>query len=193
MPAGGECGGLLCNGGLAVLAWFAAAPDASLFHDWQAQWAWKNIALAIVVTQRGFLFALPAGLLLLTSWRTRFFRDGAGWKMPFLGELLLYAAMPTFHIHTFLALSFFLGVLLIARVSAKKQIAQLIGAAFIPAAVLAYLTVGMFKTNAEPMLEDMGQLEEVIIDNWIIDTFYCEKEDVEYAEELGLKYKVLGT
>ena len=151
--------GLLCNGGLAVLAWFAAAPDASLFHDWQAQWAWKNIALAIVVTQRGFLFALPAGLLLLTSWRTRFFRDGAGWKMPFLGELLLYAAMPTFHIHTFLALSFFLGVLLIARVSAKKQIAQLIGAAFIPAAVLAYLTVGMFKTNAEPMLEDMGQLE----------------------------------
>jgi MFS superfamily sulfate permease-like transporter len=34
--------------------------------------------------------------------------------MPFLGELLLYAAMPTFHIHTFLALSFFLGVLLIA-------------------------------------------------------------------------------
>jgi hypothetical protein len=151
--------GLLCNGGLAVLAWFAAAPDASLFQDWQAQWAWKNIALSIVVTQRGFLFALPAGLLLLTSWRTRFFRDGEGWKMPFLGELLLYAAMPTFHIHTFLALSFFLGVLLIARTGARKQIAQLIGAAFIPATLLAYLTVGMFKTNAEPVWEDMGQFE----------------------------------
>ncbi len=151
--------GLLCNGGLAVLAWFASAPDASLFHDWQAQWAWKNIALSILVTQRGFLFALPAGLLLLTSWRTRFFRDGEGWKMPFHGELLLYAAMPTFHIHTFLALSFFLCVLLIARTAARKQIVRLIGAALIPATILSYLTVGMFKTNAEPMWEDMGQFE----------------------------------
>ena len=39
----------------------------------------------------------------------------------------------------------------------------------------------------------LGGLEEVVIDNWIIDTFYCEKEDVEYAKELGLKYRVLGT
>ena len=44
----------------------------------------------------------------------------------------------------------------------------------------------------EEEVEDMGQLEEVIIDNWVIDTFYCEKADVDYAKELGLKYKVLG-
>ena len=34
-------------------------------------------------------------------------------------------------------------------------------------------------------------LEEAVIDNWVIDTFYCEEYDVEYAKELGLKYKVL--
>lgn len=45
----------------------------------------------------------------------------------------------------------------------------------------------------EEEVETIGQLEEVVIDNWIIDTFYCEKEDVEYAKELGLKYRVLGT
>ena len=151
--------GLICNGGLAALACFAAAPEASLFQDWQAAWAWKNFALSILVTQRGFLFALPAGLLLLTSWRTRFIRDGTGWKMPFAGELLLYAAMPIFHIHTFLALSFILGALLIARDAARPGIASLLAAAFVPATVLCYLTLGMFKTNAEPRWESMSQFE----------------------------------
>ena len=151
--------GVLCNGGLAALACFAAAPDVSLIQDWQATWAWKNFALSILVTQRGFLFALPAGLLLLTSWRTRFFRDGDGWKMPFPGELLLYAAMPIFHIHTFLALSFIVGTLFISHPAARAQITRLIAAAFIPATALCYLTVGMFRTNAEPRWEDMSQSE----------------------------------
>jgi len=43
----------------------------------------------------------------------------------------------------------------------------------------------------EEEVEEQG-LEEVVIDNWIIDTFYCEEYDVEYAKELGLKYKVMG-
>ena len=151
--------GFLCNGGLAALACIAATQDVPLFHDWQAGWAWKNIPLSILVTQRGFLFALPAGLLLLTSWRTRFFRDGDGWKMPFPGELLLYAAMPVFHLHTFLVLSFVLGVIFVTRAPERARAARLIGAAFIPATVLCYLTLGMFKTNAEPMGQDTGQSE----------------------------------
>jgi hypothetical protein len=151
--------GFLCNGGLAALAWFASGPDLPLFRDYQAEWAWKSLPLSILVTQRGFLFALPAGLLLLTSWRTRFFQDGKGWSMPFLGELLLYAAMPFFHLHTFLALSFLLAAFLIARPAARLQVARLIAAAFLPATALLYLTVGMFKTNAEPMWEDMSQFE----------------------------------
>jgi len=32
---------------------------------------------------------------------------------------------------------------------------------------------------------------EVIIDNWIVDTFYCDNEMVEQAKALGLKYKVV--
>ncbi len=149
--------GFLFNGGLAALAIFST--DAPFFHDHQAGWAWKSLPLAILVTQRGFLFALPAGLLLLTSWRTRFFRDGGGWKMPLPGELLLYAAMPIFHLHTFLALSFVLGALLIARPAARAHITRLTAAAFLPATALCYLTIGMFKTNAEPRWTDMSQFE----------------------------------
>jgi hypothetical protein len=42
--------------------------------------------------------------------------------------------------------------------------------------------------------EDLGgynTLEEVVIDNWIVDTCYGPKEEAEYAEELGLKYEAL--
>jgi hypothetical protein len=151
--------GFLCSGGLAAFACFASGPDLPFFRDYQAEWAWKNLPLAILVTQRGFLFALPAGLLLLTSWRTRFFHGGKGWKMPFLGELLLYAGMPFFHLHTFLALSFLLAAFLIARPAARPQVARLIASAFLPATALLYLTVGMLKTNAEPMWEDTSQFE----------------------------------
>ena len=61
------------------------------------------------VTQRGLLYAIPAGLLLLWSWRERFFRIGERNRhrtpLPFWVELALYASMPLFHFHTFLALS----------------------------------------------------------------------------------------
>ena len=36
---------------------------------------------------------LPAGLLLLSSWRSRFFDREDGWRLPFWIELLFYAAI----------------------------------------------------------------------------------------------------
>ena len=147
------------NGGFAGFACLFTGPGQAFFQDYQADWAWKNLPLAVLVTQRGFHFALPAGLLLLSSWRSRFFPGGKGWKLPFGGELLLYAAMPFFHLHTFLALSFMLAAFFVARAPARKQIAGLAAAAFIPATLLVYLTVGMFQTNAEPMWQDMSQFE----------------------------------
>jgi len=148
----------LFSGGLAGLACAASGPDLPFFRDYQSEWAWKNLPLAILVTQRGFLFALPAGLLLLGSWRARLFgRDG--WRLPFAGELLLYASMPAFHLHTFLVLSFMLAAFFVAHQPARARIAGLVAAAFIPATALAYLSVGMFKTNAEPLWQDMTQFE----------------------------------
>ncbi len=61
--------GFLFSGGLAGFAWL----KTGVFLDYQKDLAWKNLALAVFVTQRGFLFALPAGLVLLTYWRERFF------------------------------------------------------------------------------------------------------------------------
>ncbi len=155
--------GFLCNGGLLAFAAFTAGGHEPIFQDYAGNlkfdWAWKSLPLSILVTQRGFLFALPAGLLLLTSWRTRWLREDGGWRLPFAGELLLYAAMPVFHVHTFLALSLMLLAFWIARRTQRWSIATLVAAAFLPATVLVWLTVGMFKANAEPTWSDMSQFE----------------------------------
>src|SRR5213078_4135123 len=39
--------------------------------------AWKSIALSMLVTQRGWLYAIPAGLVLLWHWRAKFFSQQA--------------------------------------------------------------------------------------------------------------------
>ncbi len=66
--------------------------------------SWLNLFLALFVTQRGFLFALPAGLLLLLSWRERILRR-SGPGLPVWVEGLLWGLLPLFHLHSFLFVS----------------------------------------------------------------------------------------
>ena len=94
--------GLLFNGGLAfTLFWNGAMPPEII--------EWKNLFLSLFVTQREFLFALPAGLLLIDSWRRRWNANRERRPLPLWIEWTLYAAMPIFHPHTFLFLSALLG------------------------------------------------------------------------------------
>ena len=66
--------GFLFAGGLAGfdLLW------SGVLKDYQMALAWKPLPTAIFLTQRGFLFALPAGLVLLAHWRGKFFPVAAG-------------------------------------------------------------------------------------------------------------------
>src|SRR5438270_12302355 len=108
--------GFLFNGGLAGFQFLRNFK----FVDYQDvnNIAWKSIPLTMFVTQRGLLYAIPAGLLLLWHWREKYFRSGgdrhrAG-PLPFWVELSLYASMPLFHVHTFMALSIVLACFFIA-------------------------------------------------------------------------------
>src|ERR1700736_4837749 len=125
------------------------------------------------VTQRGLLYAIPAGLLLLWHWREKFFGKepasgniDAGQKdssatesipaelvrrsrpghLPFWVELILYGSMPLFHVHTFLALSvvlFFLFAL--GDLERRIYIGTLVSAAFIPATFFVWLITDHFR------------------------------------------------
>jgi hypothetical protein len=164
--------GFLFNGGVAgfqILNFFNSSTFRK-FADYQGvpAVAWKSIPLSMLVTQRGLLYAIPAGLLLLWHWREKFFQGAAASQpptgknggsetaapsstgpLPFWVELALYASMPLFHVHTFLALS---GVLVLLAAmgdgAMRKHIALLIISALVPAAFFVWLITDHFHAGS---------------------------------------------
>src|SRR6266480_3686268 len=151
--------GFLFNGGIAGFQFFKTFK----FLDYQGTAAdvahrpiaWKSIALSMLVTQRGWLYAIPAGLLLLWNWREKFFSQSsvAGGvdpgspavaeaaaqpaavnahghskgPLPWWVEFSIYASMPLFHLHTFIALTIVLVVgLFFERATELKFIVNLV-------------------------------------------------------------------
>jgi len=128
----------LFNGGLAGFLLFQTLQIA----DFQAELAWKNFFLSMLVTQRGLLYALPCGLFLLCAWREDFFRSGSG--VPGWIAFLLYATMPLFNVHAFLFLSLVLAAAFVLRPHARRSLLAFVGSAVIPASVAMYFVTGGF-------------------------------------------------
>src|ERR1700730_4982340 len=170
--------GFLFNGGVVgfqILNFFIPSPFCK-FIDYQGvnTVAWKSIPLSMLVTQRGLLYAIPAGLLLLCYWREKFFRSkavaGVGdlgqsetraaavspegfWSgysnLPFWVELSLYASMPLFHVHTFLALSIVLAcMLIIGKARMRRHIVTLLASSFLPATFFVWLITDHFQAGS---------------------------------------------
>lgn len=118
------------------------------FFDYQGDKtiAWKSVPLTMFVTQRGLLYAVPAGLLLLWQWRCRYFRKvDEQPPLPFWVEVALYATMPLFHVHTFLALSIVLAALFICgNPTGRGQLVSLVAASLLPASALVYVITDHF-------------------------------------------------
>jgi hypothetical protein len=143
----------LFNGGIAGFEFFRALKI--LDYQDSKTIAWKSIALSMFLTQRGLLYAIPAGLLLLYQWRARFFArsdqakpDLARPPLPFWVECSLYASMPLFHLHTFMALSILLSFwFLVGRPAIRKQLLLLAGCALLPATFFVWLVTDQFRAR----------------------------------------------
>lgn len=153
--------GFLFNGGIAG---FQLLQSFKLL-DYQGDKtiAWKSLPLSMFVTQRGLLYALPAGLLLLYHWRAKHFAPegddsgsaGAGKSrggqpaLPFWIELALYATMPLFHLHTFMALSIVAAFFfLIGDNVVRKRLGVLVGAALLPATFFVWSITDHFQARS---------------------------------------------
>jgi hypothetical protein len=204
--------GFLFNGGIAGFEFLKTLK----FLDYQGgnKIVWKSIPLSMFVTQRGWLYAIPAALVLLWHWREKYFRetpavptrrdlsppgassaeadasarsakpdateaqppvatDEAGRStavnargntqgpLPFWVELSLYASMPLFHVHTFIALTIVLLIALFferltlpkifSDAPIRRHAAMLLGAALIPATFFVWLVTDQF--HAKSMLK----------------------------------------
>lgn len=127
----------LFNGGLAGFDFFSTWK----FEDYQSQLAWKNIFLSMFVTQRGLLYAIPAGLALLISWRSRI--EGTTGKVPLWMEVLIYGTLPLFSVHAFLFFSLLLAAGIFLPVL-RFHAVRVAGAALIPATVCMMLATAFF-------------------------------------------------
>jgi hypothetical protein len=157
--------GFLFNGGLAGFEFLRNLT----FADYQDvnNIAWKSIPLTMFVTQRGLLYAIPAGLILLWHWREKYFRrsqrdQSASAKgqsnasaartsdpLPFWVELSLYASMPLFHVHTFIALSIVLVCLFVAGdPQVRGHVLTVLLSALIPATFFVWLISDHFQAGS---------------------------------------------
>ncbi len=178
--------GFLFNGGIAGFQFLKTLK----FLDYQGgnKIAWKSIPLSMFVTQRGWLYAIPAALVLLWHWREKYFRntpiargDDPGvpaavtasghnapaavnasgntkGPLPFWLELSVYASMPLFHVHTFIALTIVLLIaLLFERVAwpkifsdapIRRHAVGLLSAALIPATFFVWIVTDQFRAKS---------------------------------------------
>ncbi len=110
--------------------------------------AWKNLFLSVLLTQRGFLFALPAGLVILHRGFEACFRS-----RPLTASQLwlygwLWGILPFFHLHTFLAVSLLLGLWALLQKKVRDLLPMAVGAAFVAVPFLLYSTNFMAATGA---------------------------------------------
>jgi hypothetical protein len=181
----------LFNGGVAgfpVLKTFA-------FLDYQGvpSIAWKSLPLAMFVTQRGLLYALPVGLLLLYQWRAKFFPEyveparlraeertdntGSGERrapLPLWLELSFYATLPLYHAHTFMALSVVLAFLFVlGNKGGRRHAITLVLLAVLPATFCVWITTDYFHASSfikwQPgWVQQQGDFAMPFIQFWIV-------------------------
>jgi len=147
--------GFLFSGGTAGFSFFSDLWDSfrEFLHtghfafgicDYQFDEAWKNIALAMFLTQRGLLYAIPAGLFLLCSWRARWLGKTTS-VLPLSIEAVLFSTLTLFNVHAFIWFSALLGYwLVIGPRSIRLHVAKLLGVSFIPATIFVALITGLF-------------------------------------------------
>lgn len=148
--------GFLFNGGVAGFQ--ILATGQWLDYQGTPNIAWKSIPLSMLVTQRGLLYAIPAGVLLLIHWRRKYFpppnesdAPTARAPLPFWLEASLYATMPLFHFHTFVALSLLLGcwfVISVRNWPRCRQLLLLAATAVVPATFFVWLITDHFQASS---------------------------------------------
>ena len=140
--------GFLFNGGIAGFQFL----DTHKFLDYQgtSHVSWKSIPLTMFVTQRGLLYAIPSGLLLLWQWRSKYDSEPGKQEqlLPVWAEYILYATMPLFHVHTFIALSIVLLVLFLTRPDSRLPLFKLVSAAVLPAVFFVWLTTDRMRAGS---------------------------------------------
>lgn len=130
-------GAFFLNGGL--VNW-KALYYGRLF-DFQNEAAWKNFLLSLWITQRGFLFAIPAGVYVIKMVTEVLVEQRSLSRQEKVACAVLWSGLAWFHLHTFFILSLALGSCILLYRKFRPLLGILIPVAF------AGLVFGLFSTS----------------------------------------------
>ncbi len=102
-------GAFFLNGGLAN--WKSLW--TGMIYDFQDALSWKSFLLSLWITQRGFLFAIPAGVYLTKMIIDTLLDERTLRRDEKIVCAILWASLAWFHLHTFVVLSLALGILIV--------------------------------------------------------------------------------
>lgn len=143
-------------------------PVASVFTIWGpgSTLPWKNLAMAVYLPQRGFWWALPCGLLLLRYLIEYWSFENKRLKFP-ISFIFLWAVLPFFHLHTFVAISALIAATVVYQKSFFAPLKFIWGLPmalyFLNKSVSAEAAQGSVRWSWGWMTGDMG-----VVNSWIL-------------------------
>ena len=111
-------GAFFLNGGLANWAFLSTGR----FNDLQNALAWKSFFLSLWITQRGFLFAIPAGIYILKMITETLLGERTLRREEKVVCVVLWASLAWFHLHTFFILTLLLGIFMVLYKSPRLML-----------------------------------------------------------------------
>lgn len=134
-------GAFFLNGGLANWRFVLSGR----MYDFQNDVAWKNFFLSLWITQRGFLFAVPAGVYVIKMVLETLLGERTLSRDEKIVCAVLWSGLAWFHLHSFFILTLTLGICIVLYRKVRPMLGILI-----PAASVGSIFV-LFSTNAFSM------------------------------------------
>lgn len=136
-------GAFFLNGGLANLQciW------AGRLYDFQNSLAWKNFFLSLWITQRGLLFAIPAGIYILRIITSVLLGERNLSNQDKIICIVLWSALALFHIHSFVIVTLVLGICTLLYKKVRSMSTILIPVAIIGLVFIWFQTEGFSKAS----------------------------------------------
>lgn len=111
-------------------------------YDFQNQAAWKNFFLSLWITQRGFLFAVPAGAYVIKTITDHIIGERALTKNERWICIMLWSGLAWFHLHSFFIVTLVIAIFMVVY----KKVRTMTGV-FVPVVLCGSLFV-IFSTDS---------------------------------------------
>jgi hypothetical protein len=155
-------GAFFLNGGLAN---WKTVFSGRLF-DFQNEMAWKSFFLSLWITQRGFLFAVPAGVYVIKTVTEVLLGERVMSRQEKIICAALWSGLAWFHLHTFFIISLTLGICIVLYKKGREMIGMAVPAAIVGLIFVSLSTAGFSQARVLRIQWDWVAGQENFLTFW---------------------------